>query len=400
MNLEEMNDRLDQIGNAWEHFKTVNDERLKQIEKKGAADPTIMDELEKINNSLDEQKKKMEKLEISVSRPSFESKSGCFEEDLEHKKALSTYLKKGLEANIANLEMKGSLSSGLDSSSAFGGYLLTANMQKIINQDVEDNCFMRKICSVQEISSSALEVLDDTTFATSWINETGTVSDTDVGDFTKTTIKAHELVAQPKVSQKLLDDSFINIEEYLAHRLGIQFAQKEEEAFLKGTGDTDNQPMGITSYTTGIDVIASKATTNGGIKANDIVDLYYSLNEKYVNGAAFVMPREAVSAVRMLKDSTSGAYLWQPALLGGKEDTLMGVPVYQSAYMPALAAESKSIIFGNFKYYQIVDRLGIRILRDPYTAKPYIRFYTTKRVGGDVIRKEAFKILKCGKQSA
>ena len=340
----------------------------------------------------------MEKLEISALRPSFESKGMRVEENLEHKKALNTYLKKGFEANIANLETKSDLSAGLDNGSAYGGYLLTPNMQKIISEEVEDNCFMRKICSVQEISSSSLEVLDDTTFSTSWMSETGTVIDSDSGAFTKTTIKAHELVAQPKVSQKLLDDSFISIEEYLAHRLGIQFAQKEEEVFLKGNGDSNNQPMGITSYSTGIDVIQSAANVDGGIKANDIIDLYYSLNEKYVNGASFVMPRQAVANIRMLKDSTSGAYLWQPALLGGKEDTLMGVPVYQSAYMPSLGANSPSIIFGNFKFYQIVDRFGIRILRDPYTSKPYIRFYTTKRVGGDVTRKEAFKILKCGKQ--
>ena len=106
------------------------------------------------------------------------------------------------------------------------------------------------------------------------------------------------------------------------------------------------------------------------------------------------MPRSAVSAIRMLKDSTSGAYLWQPALLGGKEDTLMGCPVYQSSNMPALGASSLSIIFGDFSFYQIVDRTDIRVLRDPYTSKPYVRFYTTKRVGGDVIRKEAFKMLK------
>ena len=182
----------------------------------------------------------------------------------------------------------------------------------------------------------------------------------------------------------------------MAYQLAEQFAAKEEEAFLKGTGDTNNQPTGITSYTTGIGLVESTATTDGGINTKDIVDLYYSLSEKYVGRASFVMPRSAVSAIRMLKDTTSGAYLWQPALLGGKEDTLMGCPVYQSAYMPALGAGSLSIIFGDFKFYQIVDRLGITILRDPYTAKPYVRFYTTKRVGGDVIRKEAFKMLKCG----
>ncbi len=396
MNLTEISDRIDEIGNAWEHFKSVNDEKLKQIEKKGVADCLVMEELNKINNSLDEQKQKLEQLQISNSRPTFENKGVDFQENLEHKKALNNYLKKGVDAPLANLETKADLTTATDSSSAYGGYLLTSNMQRIITGELNENCFMRKICSVQTISSSALEVIDDTSFATSWISETGTVSDSNSSVLSKITIKAHELVAQPKVSQKLLDDASINIEEWLAYRLAEQFAQKEEEAFLKGTGDTNNQPTGITNYTSGIDITTSTSKTNGGIDAKDIVSLYYSLKEQYVGRASFVMPRSAVSAIRMLKDSTSGAYLWQPALLGGKEDTLMGCPVYQSSNMPALAASSLSIIFGDFSFYQIVDRTDIRVLRDPYTSKPYVRFYTTKRVGGDVIRKEAFKMLKCG----
>lgn len=396
MNLTEISDRIDEIGNAWEHFKSVNDEKLKQIEKKGVADCLVMEELNKINNSLDEQKQKLEQLQISNSRPTFENKGIDFQENLEHKKALNNYLKKGVDAPLANLETKADLTTATDSSSAYGGYLLTPNMQRIITCELNENCFMRKICSVQTISSSALEIIDDTSFATSWISETGTVSDSNSSVLSKITIKAHELVAQPKVSQKLLDDASINIEEWLAYRLAEQFAQKEEEAFLKGTGDTNNQPTGITNYTSGIGITTSTSKTNGGIDAKDIVSLYYSLKEQYVGRASFVMPRSAVSAIRMLKDSTSGAYLWQPALLGGKEDTLMGCPVYQSSNMPALSANSLSIIFGDFSFYQIVDRTDIRVLRDPYTSKPYVRFYTTKRVGGDVIRKEAFKMLKCG----
>ena len=399
MNLTEISEKIDEIGNAWEHFKSVNDEKLRQIEQKGSADCMVMEELNKINNSLNEQKQQLDQLRISASRPSFEGKSMDLQENLEHKKALNNYLKKGIDAPLANIETKADLTTATDSSSAYGGYLLTPNMQRIITGELNDNCFMRQICSVQTISSSALEVIDDTSFATSWIAETGTVNDSDSSVLNKITVKAHELVAQPKVSQKLLDDASINIEEWLAYQLANQFMQKEEEAFLKGTGDTNNQPTGITNYTSGIETIESSSSVDGGIEAEDIVDLYYSLKEQYVGNASFVMPRAAVSAVRMLKDSTSGAYLWQPALLGGKEDTLMGCPVYQSSNMPALGAGSLSIIFGDFKFYQIVDRNDIRVLRDPYTAKPYVRFYTTKRVGGDVIRKEAFKMLKCGSAS-
>ena len=271
MNLTEISDRIDEIGNAWEHFKSVNDEKLKQIEKKGVADCLVMEELNKINNSLNEQKQKLEQIQISNSRPTFENKGVDFQENLEHKKALNNYLKKGVDAPLANLETKADLTTATDSSSAYGGYLLTPNMQRIITGELNENCFMRKICSVQTISSSALEVIDDTSFATSWISETGTVSDSNSSVLSKITIKAHELVAQPKVSQKLLDDASINIEEWLAYRLAEQFAQKEEEAFLKGTGDTNNQPTGITNYTSGIDITTSTSKTNGGIDAKDII---------------------------------------------------------------------------------------------------------------------------------
>lgn len=395
MNLTEINDRIDQIGNAWEHFKQVNDERLKQVEKKGSADVMLDEKLSRINDSLDEQKSKLEKLEISMARPSFESKSGFVAENMEHKKALNNYIKKGVDAPLANLEMKADLTSSMDSGSAYGGYLLTPNMQAIITGELNNSCFMRNICSVQTISSSALEVIDDTSFATAWIGETGTISDTDSTILNKVTIKAHELIAQPKVTQKLLDDASINIEEWLAYQLASQFAQKEEEAFLKGTGDVSNQPTGILT-SPGVESLNSNSSVDGGITAEDVVKLYYSLGEQYIGRSSFVMSRSAVSAVRMLKDETSGAYLWQPALLGAKEDTLMGCPVYQSAYMPSIASSSSSVVLGDFKFYQIVDRSGITILRDPYTSKPFVRFYTTKRVGGDVIRKEAFKILKCG----
>jgi HK97 family phage major capsid protein len=388
----EINEKLEQIGNTWEHYKAVNDERLQQLERKGNADAMTLEQLEKINTALDNQKCKIEKIEVSMSRPNFESKSST-NENIEYKKALTDYLKKGLDSPLANLERKMDYNTAINDGGAYGGYLVSQNMNKIIANEISESCFMRKICSVQNIGSSALEVIDDSDFATSWIDETGAVDDSDVSILTKLTIRAHELVAQPKVTQKLLDDSFINIEEFIADRLASQFSAKEEEAFLNGLGDTYNQPNGILGQVgEGTTVISSQIAS---FKEQDIIDLYYLLGQKYVGKASFVMSRESVSKVRMLKDSTSGAYLWQPALLGGNEDTILGCPVYQSQYMPLPEAGASAILFGNFKYYQIVDRNDIRILRDLYTAKPYVRFYTTKRVGGDVVRKDAFAVLKC-----
>ena len=393
MNTLEINEKLEKLENTWEHFKQVNNERLLQLEKKSSIDPLTEIKLEKLNNAIEEQKSKIDELEIAMSRPYSSIEEYKSNDDIQYKSAFNNYLKKGIEEQLANIEVKRDLTTAIDTSTSYGGYLLTPNIQKMVYDKIDDLCIMRKICSVQTISSSSLEVIDSSGMTPSWIGETGAVNDTDTSIFSKKTINTHDLIAQPKVSQKLLDDAAIDLEEWLANRLSIDFAGAEENAFINGTGDLANQPKGILSYVGESEGIEAVTSTNSTLSfdENDILDLYYSLGDKYVNNASFLLPRTAMKQIRMLKDATSGQYLWNPALLTGTTDTLLGCPIYQSSYMPAVGKGTKSIIFGNFLYYQIVDRIGIRILRDPFTSKPYIRFYTTKRVGGDVINMDAFK---------
>ncbi len=393
MNTLEINEKLEKLENTWEHFKQVNNERLLQLEKKSSVDPLTEIKLEKLNNAIEEQKSKIDELEIAMSRPYSSIEEYKSNDDIQYKSAFNNYLKKGIEEQLANIEVKRDLTTAIDTSTSYGGYLLTPNIQKMVYDKIDDLCIMRKICSVQTISSSSLEVIDSSGMTPSWIGETGAVNDTDTSIFSKKTINTHDLIAQPKVSQKLLDDAAIDLEEWLANRLSIDFAGAEENAFINGTGDSANQPKGILSYVGESEGIEAVTSTNSTLSfdENDILDLYYSLGDKYVNNASFLLPRTAMKQIRMLKDATSGQYLWNPALLTGTTDTLLGCPIYQSSYMPAVGKGTKSIIFGNFSYYQIVDRIGIRILRDPFTSKPYIRFYTTKRVGGDVINMDAFK---------
>lgn len=393
MNTLEINEKLEKLENTWEHFKQVNNERLLQLEKKSSVDPLTEIKLEKLNDAIEEQKSKIDELEIAMSRPYSSIEEYKSNDDIQYKSAFNNYLKKGIEEQLANIEVKRDLTTAIDTSTSYGGYLLTPNIQKMVYDKIDDLCIMRKICSVQTISSSSLEVIDSSGMTPSWIGETGAVNDTDTSIFSKKTINTHDLIAQPKVSQKLLDDAAIDLEEWLANRLSIDFAGAEENAFINGTGDSANQPKGILSYVGESEGIEAVTSTNSTLSfdENDILDLYYSLGDKYVNNASFLLPRTAMKQIRMLKDATSGQYLWNPALLTGTTDTLLGCPIYQSSYMPAVGKGTKSIIFGNFSYYQIVDRIGIRILRDPFTSKPYIRFYTTKRVGGDVINTDAFK---------
>jgi HK97 family phage major capsid protein len=172
----------------------------------------------------------------------------------------------------------------------------------------------------------------------------------------------------------------------------------EENAFINGTGSA--QPTGILHYghgttTSTIEHITSAETVDGTFTVEELLNLYYSLNEKYINKASFLTSRAMVQKIRTLKDS-NGSYIWQPGILAGQDDMLLGIPVYQNSYVPAPGDATKSLILGDFSQYQIVDRTDIRILRDPFTSKPYVRFYTTKRVGGDVVRTEAFKVLVLG----
>lgn len=399
MSLSQINDRLNQLGSSWEHFKKVNDERLSQIEQKGYADPLTNEHLSKVNDSIDSQRERLKRIEVALARPASEAKGFKFEsaEEMEHKGAFDSYVRRGIDDKLANLELK---SLTTDTTGSNGGYLVTANMQALITGNIAANSVMRKICSVQEISSSSLDVIDDdNAFGTAWsASEEAVVADSVNATLSKKSISAYELVAQPKVTQKLIDDGAIDIEAWLAERLAANFLEAEEQAFLTGTGST--QPTGILNYSAGttsttIERVVADNAVDGAFEYDDLMNLYYKLDEKYAKRGSFLMHRSTVQKVRMLKDANNN-YIWQPAVLAGQDDMLLGAPVYQSSFMPVPGDSSLSIIFGDFKNYQIVDRTGIRILRDPYTSKPYVRFYTTKRVGGDVVRTDAFKVLQCG----
>lgn len=403
MSLSQINDRLNQLGSSWEHFKKVNDERLKQVEQKGYADPLTNEHLSKVNDSIDSQRERLKRIEVALARPAVESKGFKFEsvENVEHKSAFNSYVRKGIDDKLANLELK---SLTTDATGSNGGYLVTANMQSLITGNIAANSIMRRICSVQEISSSSLDVIDDdNAFATAWsASEEAVVADSNNATLSKKAISAFELVAQPKVTQKLIDDGAIDIEAWLAERLAANFLEAEEQAFLTGTGSA--QPTGILNYSAGttsttIERVVADNAVDGAFEYDDLMNLYYKLDEKYAKRGSFLMHRSAVQKVRMLKDANNN-YIWQPAVLAGQDDMLLGAPVYQSSFMPVPGDSSLSIVFGDFANYQIVDRTGIRILRDPYTSKPYVRFYTTKRVGGDVVRTDAFKVLQCGTDGA
>ncbi len=396
MTITEITERVNSLGTAWEQFKQVNDARLAEIERKGSADPLYEEHLSNISNVLDNQKQRMDSLETAISRPAkgaAEHKAGDVPYVSEYKTAFCTYLRKGMDAGLEAFEAK-TLSVGSDPD---GGYLVTPTMSEKIITIVRETSPMRSVASIETISSDALEILEDTDEAAAgWTTETGSVAETTSPQFGKRNIPVHELYAQPKATQKLVDDSAINIEEWLANKVADVFSRKENTAFISGSGV--GQPRGILTYTAGTswgEIEQVNSGSSGAVTADGIVNLYYALKEDYAARASFMMNRSVVQAVRLLKEASTNQYLWAPGLASGAPDTLLGVPVIQAADMPVAAANSLSVAVADFAAaYQIVDRTGIRVLRDPFTDKPFIKFYTTKRVGGDVVNFEAIKLQK------
>lgn len=397
MSLNDISDRVHALGNAWEQFKNVNDQRLKEIERKGNADPLHMEQLSKISGSLDNYKHRLDVLETAQARPGLELSTKGFTSGnghvSEYKKAFCNYLRKGMDAGLEELHTK-ALSVGSDPD---GGYLVTPAMSQGIVKLVEAASPMRALASVETISSDSLDILEDVgDAAAGWTTETGTVTATDTPQVGKRNIAVHELYAQPKATQKLVDDAAIDIENWIGEKVAAIFARKESAAFINGTGS--GQPKGILTYTAGTDwdqIEQVISGSDGAVTADGLMNLYYSLKEEYSSRANFLMNRSVVQSIRLIKDTSTDQYIWQPGLAAGAPDTLLGVPVAQSNDMPVAASSSLSVALADFaSAYLIVDRIGIRTLRDPYTDKPFVKFYTTKRVGGDVVNFEAIKLMK------
>jgi len=275
-----------------------------------------------------------------------------------------------------------------------GGYFVTPAMSPRILSIVYESSPMRQVANVETISTDAIEYpIDDGEAGAGWVGEQEARPETTTPQAGIQRIPVYEMYAMPKATQKLLEDASIDIEAWLAGKIGQRFGRLEATAFVAGDGI--KKPRGFTTYATGTtrgtveQIISGNATA---LTMDGLVNLTMALKEPYVNGASFLMRRASVGAVMLFKDG-NGQYIWRLDNQLGRPSVLLGHPVYQAADMAAIGAGSLSVAFGNFREgYTIVDRLGISTLRDPFTAKPFVLFYTRKRVGGDVTNFEAIKL--------
>lgn len=434
--LVEIKDIIEKQGKAWEEHKKTNDELIK-AKADGKAVSDLEAKLVKIGEDLDKYadlKSQFEEVMAKIQRgdiggdakaqevagielkhfnamirASFQSKGRPAPAELDAKgyaEYKSGFYKLIAGVNIDSLspDERKAMSAGSDPD---GGYMLPQSTVGRMVAKVYEQSTMRQLANVQTISTNKLEgIVDNDEAGAGWVSEMGARGDTNTPKVGKWEIEAHEMYAQPKTTQMLLDDSATDVEAWLAGKTADKFARVEGAGFT--TGDGVGKPRGLFAYPTAATPDDSRAWgtfehiktgTNGDFnattKADPLMDLIGAFKDQYLQNAAFLMRRELRTKIRKLKGATSDLYLWEPSMAAGTPDRLMGYTVKVDQYVPALATDSLSLALGDFKEaYTIVDRIGIRTLRDPFTDKPYIKFYSTKRTGGGAVNFEAVKFLK------
>ncbi|WP_010375766.1 patatin-like phospholipase RssA [Escherichia sp. TW09308] len=355
-------------------------------------------QVETLNGKLSELenlKSDLEKELLELKRP-----AGGAQNKLatEHKEAFVGFLRKGREDGLRDLERK-ALQVGTDED---GGYAVPEELDRNILNLLKDEVVMRQEATVITVGGSDYKKLVNLGgTASGWVGETDTRSKTATSRLELIEPLMGEIYGNPQATQKMLDDAFFNVEAWINSELATEFAEQEEIAFTSGDGT--KKPKGFLAYESTDEtdkvrafgklqhIVSGEATA---VTADAIIKLIYTLRKAHRTGAKFMMNNNSLFAIRLLKD-TEGNYLWRPGLELGQPSSLAGYGIAENEQMPDIAADAKAIAFGNFKRgYTIVDRIGTRILRDPYTNKPFVGFYTTKRTGGMLVDSQAIKLLK------
>jgi HK97 family phage major capsid protein len=391
----------DDMMRVFEAFKAANDQRLATIEKRGG-DVLLEEKVARIDTALEAQQRFLDQAALRSQRPALgrDTAGGDRLAQREHKSAFEAYVRTGESDGLRQLETK-ALSVG---SNADGGYTVPVEIDNVIGARLTAISPIRSIAGQRTISGNVYKKPFMTSGpAVGWVGESDARTQTGTPVLDSLSFPAMELYAMPAATSALLEDSAVNIDQWLAGEVEQVFAQQEGTAFVSGDGS--NKPKGFLSYTTvanaswswgNIGYIASGAA--GAFPASDptdvLIDLVYAVKAGYRQNGVFVMNRKTQSTIRKFKDA-NGQYLWQPPAQAGGRASLVTFPVVEAEDMPNVAANSLSVAFGDFgRGYLVVDRAGVSVLRDPYTAKPYVLFYTTKRVGGGVQDFDAIKLLK------
>lgn len=394
--MQELKELIEKQNQAIADMRKANDERIVALEKRGHVDPLLTEKVEKSNEAITEIRKSIAEFSKSKGRLGTPVEDAKAEVRGEHSKAFSQFLRRGTDAGLGELQQK-ALEIAVDAS---GGYAVPEELDRAIEQIERNNAPMRELCSQMTVGNETYEKLTNLGGATSgWVDENDARTETTAPSLASVRPSFGEVYAMPGAYQKALDDIMFNAEAWLADEVGITFAEQENAAFTSGDGT--KKPKGILSYTLAATADATRtfgqiekvhSTSSGAFLPDTIISLIHALHRNHRKNAQFVTTTLGVAALRKLKDTTN-QYLWQPSLQASVPATLFGYPVIENDDMPVPAADANAMLFGDFKRaYCVFDVRGVRVLRDPYTSKGKVLFYSTKRVGGGVMNDRAVKV--------
>lgn len=368
---------------TFETYKNANDARLLELEQKGSADTLLDEKLARLDKRLDA-------IGLKAAQP---DGTVLDEQSALHQSAWSRYLRKGDESGLSGLDTK-AFSATTDEQ---GGYVAPPELDRMIESRLMRASPMRQIATVRQTSAGTYRKPVSSGVGAVWAGERDTRFETSTNDLELLEFPAGELYSMPAATQTLLDDAYADIDEWIADEVETAFSLQESAAFV--TGDGSSKPRGLLTYP----IVSETSHEWGKIGSLDgdftqtdagdqLIDLIYAPKSQFRVNGRFLMNRRTAAIVRKLKDG-DGRYLWVPGT-GGEASTVLGYPVTELEDMPDIASGASAIAFGDFRRgYLIVDRHGSRVLRDPYMSKPYVLFYTTKRVGGGVQNFDAFKVM-------
>jgi HK97 family phage major capsid protein len=347
-----------------------------------------------LRGDVDEVKSRLDRVARAAARPLIEG--GAPGASLEVKSFVQGYLRSGRETELKSLS--GAVASD-------GGYAVPREIDALISARLKNISPIRSIAQVVQTGTAGYRKLITTGgTASGWVSETATRPETATPSFAEIAPPSGELYANPAASQAMLDDAAFDVQSWLADEIAMEFARAEGAAFVNGSGT--NQPRGFLNVTTSTALDGARAfgtlqhVVSGNATGFDtspelkLIDLVHALKAGHRQGASWVMNSKTLAVVRKLK-AADGSFLWQPGLMEGQPNRLLGYPVVEAEDMPDVAAAATPIAFGNFRAgYLIAERTATSILRDPFTNKPFVHFYATKRIGGQVLDSDAIKLLK------
>jgi HK97 family phage major capsid protein len=379
---------IEGVNKAFADFKAEHSKQLEDV-KKGQADALQALKVDRINAEITSLQTAVDEANAKIAAAQMNGGAGSRVKDKEYTDAFHAHMKRG--------DIQASLNKG---AAAEGGYLAPTEWDRSIVDKLVLVSPMRQLATVQTISTNGFTKLVNLKgTASGWVGESAARPETATPTFGSVTYNTGEIYANPAATQQMLDDAEVNLEAWLAGEVEQEFAKQEGAAFVNGDGVS--KPIGLLQYATGgvathpLGQIANLGSgAVGAITADAILDLIHALPTAFTLGARFAMNRSTEGTIRKLKDG-QGNYLWQPSYQAGAPATLAGYAISEVPDMPNVAAGALAVAFGNFaRTYLVIDRVGVRVLRDPFSNKPFVQFYTTKRVGGGLLTPEPMKFIK------